>query len=173
MALSLYQCSIPTYLQTLGGIEGCLAKGLTYCADQGVDPQSIADTNLYEDMWGFDKQIQSACHHSLGAIKGMQAGEFNPPKFQPDIDYEGLVRLVGETRAELEMFSANEIDALQGNKMKFQAGKVEIPFIAEDFLLSFSLPNFFFHATTSYDILRHRGVPIGKRDYVGRMRILR
>ncbi|MGB7184316.1 MAG: DUF1993 domain-containing protein [Burkholderiaceae bacterium] len=171
MALSLYQMSIPNYVQALGGVEGYLAKGLEHCASNGIDPQTIVQTTLYEDMWTFDKQVQSICHHSLGAINGIKNGVFNPPKFNPDIDYEELVRLTSQARSELEALSESDVNDLSGKDMRFEAGERKMPFIAEDFVLSFSFPNFYFHATTAYDILRHKGVEIGKRDFIGRMRI--
>jgi len=87
------------------------------------------------------------------------------------MDYAGLQRVVTEAREALQQVKAAEVDAVQGKDMTFQLPTMKIPFTAENFLLSFSLPNFYFHATTAYDILRHKGVPIGKRDFLGRMRI--
>jgi hypothetical protein len=73
----------------------------------------------------------------------------------------------------MEALKPDEVNALEGKDVAFQFGETKVPFVAETFLLSFSLPNFHFHATTAYDILRSRGVPLGKRDYMGRMRIKR
>jgi hypothetical protein len=78
--------------------------------------------------------------------------------------------MVTETIAELESISADEVNGLEGKDMQFKMGEITIPFTAENFILSFSLPNFFFHATTTYDILRMKGVPLGKRDFLGRLR---
>jgi len=89
----------------------------------------------------------------------------------PDLDYKGLQGLVGDAVAELKTVERDEIDALEGNDMKFKMGDIEIPFTAENFILSFSLPNFYFHATTTYDILRMAGVPLGKMDFLGEMRV--
>ena len=122
-------------------------------------------------MWSLDKQVQSICHHSLGAIQGIQRGVFNPPVFTPGIDYEGLMRHVDETSTALQALSAADVDGLSGKDMRFEAGERKMDFVADDFVLSFSFPNFFFHATTAYDILRHRGVPVGKRHYIGKMRM--
>ena len=93
-----------------------------------------------------------------------------PPPEHPDLDYDGLHGLIKDARASLESVSVDEINELKGNDVLFEAGSFKIPFTADGFILSFSLPNFFFHATTTYDILRMRGVPIGKLDFMGNMR---
>ena len=76
-----------------------------------------------------------------------------------------------QARQGLDALRRDEVDALMGKDMVFQLGERRLPFVAEDFLLSFSVPNFYFHATTAYDLLRHRGMPLGKRDYLGRLRL--
>lgn len=171
MPLSLFQISVPTYLQGLGGVQTYLSKGQAYCSEKGIDPATMLSTSLYEDMWSLDKQVQAACHHSLGAIQGLQAGVFNPPKFKSDIDYDGLIRLVADTQSSLESLTEDEVNALSGKDMRFEFGDHKLDFVSDDFILTFSFPNFFFHTTTGYDILRHRGVPIGKRHFAGRMRM--
>jgi hypothetical protein len=89
----------------------------------------------------------------------------------PDFDYSGLRDLVSDTVTELKMVEREEVDALEGNDVKFKMGDFEMPFTAENFILSFSLPNFYFHATTTYDILRMAGVPLGKMDFLGKLRV--
>src|ERR1700733_7806695 len=161
MAVSLYDLSVANYLQTLGGVEGFLAKGLTHFQGSNADPNAILDERLYADMAPFKFQVWATAHHSLGALKGVKEGVFGPPSPIPaTMDYAGLQKTVTEAR-----------EAVQGKDMTFQLPTMKIPFTAENFLLSFSLPNFYFHATTAYDILRHKGVPIGKRDFLGRMRM--
>ncbi len=78
---------------------------------------------------------------------------------------------MADTGEGLRRLSREEVDALSGRDMVFQIGERKVPFTTDNFLLSFSLPNFYFHATTAYDILRTKGVPLGKRDFLGRMRI--
>ena len=90
------------------------------------------------------------------------------------LEYEshrGLQKLVADARAGLEAMKPTEVNALEGKDVSFQFRDTKLPFVAEAFLLSFSLPNFHFHATTAYDILRSKGVPVGKRDYMGRLRL--
>ena len=96
---------------------------------------------------------------------------FVPPSSKSDLDYAGLQALVAEARSELSALTPEAVDALVGRDVVFKLGERALPFTAEGFLMSFSLPNFFFHATTAYDILRHKGAPLGKRDFMGRLNL--
>ena len=89
----------------------------------------------------------------------------------PALDFAGLQKQVSEAREELQKLKPDEVNGLAGKDMIFQMRDNKLPFTAEGFLLSFSLPNFYFHATTAYDILRSKGVPLGKRDFLGRLRM--
>jgi hypothetical protein len=171
MAISIYDLSVGSYLQTLGGISAVLQKGTDYAAENELDLEGVVETRLHPDMLPFRFQVISVFHHSLGAINGMREGLFTPPPPMPDIDYAGLKALVEQATTELQAVSSEEINALEGKTVMFKAGKFEVPFTAENFLLSFSLPNFYFHATTTYDILRMAGVPLGKMDILGQMRV--
>jgi hypothetical protein len=171
MAISLYDISVPGYLQVLGGLTAVLEKGAEFARANDLDLAEVVETRLSPDMLPFQFQVISACHHSLGAIKGLREGVFTPPPSLPDIDYTGLQKLVGDATTELQTVSREEIDGLQGKAMKFKMGDFEIPFTAENFIMSFSLPNFYFHAATTYDILRMAGVPLGKMDFLGEMRV--
>lgn len=171
MAIPLYDVSVASFLQVLGGVAGFLDKGLAHCQAKGIDLKELVETKLAPDMLPFRFQVIAVRHHSLGAIEGVQAGVFKPPSGPMDQDYAGLQKLIAEARAGLEKVSRETIDALQGKDMVFQLGERKMPFTAEGFLMSFSLPNLHFHATTAYDILRMKGAPIGKRDYMGQMRM--
>jgi len=173
MSVSLYELSVPTYLQTLGAVSGFLEKGLAHCRECNVGPGEVVEHRLFEDMAPFSFQIRSVAHHSYGAMEALKSGVFNPPGRGEALDYAGLQKLVADTRTKMEALTPDEVNALAGKDVAFQFGETRIPFTAENFVLSFSLPNFHFHATTAYDILRSRGVPIGKRDYMGRLRIKR
>ncbi len=171
--ISLYDISVGSYMQTLGATAGVLEKGLQHCESEGIDLADIVATSLHPDMLPFWFQVVSVCHHSLGAVQGLQAGVFSPPQPEPNLTYKRLEEMVRDTLAGLESISAVEVNCLEGKDMQFKAGEFTIPFTAESFILSFSLPNFYFHATTIYDILRMKGVPLGKRDFTGRLRIKR
>ena len=170
MTISLYDASVKNYLQILGSTSAVLTKGKAHAEANGLDLGELLETRLIEDMADFRFQIISTAHHSLGAINGIKAGVFNPPSSFPDLDYDGLHGLIKEAEEALKEISADEINALEGHDMRFEMGDFQIPFTAENFILSFSLPNFFFHATNTYDILRMKGVPLGKMDFLGAMR---
>jgi hypothetical protein len=172
MGISLYDVAVGGYLQELGAVEAFLQRGLDHCRDNNIDPESIVETRLWSDMLPFRFQIVSVAHHSAGAIAGVKAGLFGPPTEQRPLNYEQLQGLVKDAREGLAKLSRDEIDALEGTDVTFQIGdRFKVPFTAENFLMSFSLPNFYFHATTAYDILRSKGVPLGKRDFMGQMRV--
>jgi hypothetical protein len=171
MAVALYDLTVASYLQTLGGVSGFLDRGLAHCRDNNLDPEEIVETRLHGDMLPFRFQIVSVAHHSLGAIQGVKKGAFFPPSEQRPLTYAELQGLVTDTREALGKLSRDEVDALEGGEVIFQIRDFRVPFTAENFLMSFSMPNFFFHATTAYDILRSKGVPLGKRDFMGQMRM--
>jgi len=171
MAISLYDVSISTYLQVLGGVRGVLDKGEEYARNNDIDLMELVESSLYPDMRPLRFQVICVWHHSLGAIRGIQEGLFTPPPAMDDLDYGGLRSLVETASTELQQMNRQEIDSLEGRDMTFKLGDFELPFTTEDFILSFSLPNFYFHATTTYDLLRTAGVPLGKLDYLGQMRV--
>jgi hypothetical protein len=159
MSVSLYDLSVASYLQTLTAISGCLDKGLAHASAQGIDPETFVQARLAPDMLPFRFQVESVAHHSIGAIEGLRRGLFTPPGEAPPRGYADLQRLLADAKDALSQVSAAEINALAGRDMAF-----------EILILSFSLPNFYFHAATAYDILRHLGVAVGKRDFLGPMR---
>ncbi len=170
MASSLYDISVACYRQALGGVVGFLEKGRAHCAQKSIDLNAIVQTRLYPDMLPFSFQIHSVAHHTLGAIRGLEAGVFHPPKDLPELDYAGLQNKVAETLAALEQYAPEQVNAWEGRELVFQIGDRKVPFTAEGFVLSFSLPNVHFHAATAYDILRMKGAPLGKRDFMGQLR---
>ena len=173
MATTFHDLSVRCYLQTLTGVEGFLAKGLAHCHEHGVDPDQIVETRLHPDMLAFNFQVWSVAHHSLGAMRGVEEGVFTPPGPMPTLDYAGWQKVVSDARETLAAMTPETVNALEGKDLLFRLGDFKLPFVAEDFVLSFSLPNLHFHATTAYDILRMNGVPLGKRDYTGPLRIKR
>lgn len=171
MAFSLYDASVANFLQTLGAVGHFLDKGLKHCQEQGIDPETIVETRLAPDMWPLRNQIISVTGHSLGAIEAAKNGTFRPPSGDPATTYAGLQTLVRDAQAALTALKPEDVNALEGRDVTFKVGDRALPFTAENFLMTFSLPNFYFHATTAYDILRSQGVPVGKRDFMGRMRM--
>ena len=171
MAISLYETVVPGYLQTLNAVSGFMEKGLKHLRENNIDPESVVDTRVYPDMLPFRFQIHSVVHHSVGAIDGVMSGIFRPPGDLPAHDYAALQALVASARDTVAKVTPEALNAREGAELIFELRGNKLPFVAEHFLLSFSLPNFHFHATTAYGILRGKGVALGKRDYLGAMRM--
>lgn len=170
MAITLYDATVASFLQTLGGVDGFLAKGLEHFRAKNIDPESIVETRLYEDMFPFRFQVMQTVAHSIGAIEAVRKGVYTPSP-PSDLNYAGLQKAVKDAREALTKVSADEVNGFTGRDMRFEFRDRNIPFTAENFLLSFSIPNFYFHASTAYGILRMKGVPVGKRDFMGQLRI--
>ncbi len=169
MAISLYEITVPSFLQVLGGLKGVLDKGLAHAKAHDIDPEALAEARLVDDMYPLRFQIERVADHSAGALRDVKNGAFVMPQ-KTQMDYAGLQKLIAETEAAVKAWTPEAVNALEGREVVFDAGGHRASFVAEGFLLSFSLPNFYFHAVTAYDILRMKGVPIGKRDYLGQMR---
>jgi uncharacterized protein len=169
MTFSLYDATVANYLQILGAVGGFLDKSLAHFRDSGIDPAEVVETRLAPDMLPFRFQIVSVVQHSRGAIEAAKTGTFVPPSARPDRDYAALQALVAAARSELSELTPEAVNAFVGRDVMFKLGDRALPFTAEGFLMSFSLPNFYFHAATAYDILRHKGAPLGKRDFMGRL----
>jgi uncharacterized protein len=170
MAVTLYDLSVGCFLQTLGAVEGFLAKSAAHFKEKGTDPNAIVEERLFADMLPFRFQVVAVAHHSAGALEGVKAGAFAPPG-PSTADFAGLQKLVADARASLEKLTPGEVNGYEGKDVLFSVRDMKMPFKAEGFLQTFSLPNFHFHATTAYDILRHKGVPLGKRDYMGHLKL--
>lgn len=171
MAISLYDGSVTSYLQTLNAVSGFLDRSRSHFRDNHIDPEEIVDTRLFPDMQPFRFQIQSVVFHSIGAVEAIKSGVLNLPGERPSHDYAALQALITDTRDALQKLTPEEINSREGADVVFQVRDRKRLFTAEGFLMSFSLPNFHFHATTAYNVLRSKGVPLGKLDYMGALRL--
>ena len=171
MTFTLYNATIPNFLQTIGATIGLIDKAQAFCADTNLDPVALVDAKLADDMLPFGYQVKSVCAHSIGAIDGVRAGVFSPDLSPWPADLPGLKTALTSAQSELIGVSTDEINAFVGNDMAFAFKDRRMAFTAEDFLMSFSLPNFYFHATAAYAIMRAKGVKIGKMDFMGRPRL--
>ena len=170
MPITLYDATVATFIQTLGGVEGFLAKGFEHCKSNQIDPLTIVETRIHPDMFPFRFQVMQTVSHSIGAIDAVRKGVYSPSQ-GTELDYAGLQKAVTEARDALKKVSPEEVNGFVGRDTKFEFRDRSIPFTAENFLLSFSIPNFYFHASMAYGILRAKGVPLGKRDFMGQLRI--
>jgi hypothetical protein len=169
MAITLYDATVPTYLQILGALRGVLDKGLEHAGATGQDPEAFLEARVIEDMFPFTFQVQRVADHSAGALRDVSQGAFTFPKKEAP-DYAGLQRLLADAEAAVRGWTREAVNALEGREVILDTGHSRTSFKGEAFLFSFSLPNFYFHAVTAYDILRMKGVPVGKLDYLAGMR---
>jgi hypothetical protein len=172
MPLSLHAATIPTALQILGSVAALIDKAEAHCGQQGLAPAALVEARLAPDMKPFAYQISSCAWHCAQAIAGVRAGLFAPDFAPPPTDFAGLRDCIARARDVLLAVTEAEMESFIGKPMRFEVGDFRLDFLAEEFLLSFSQPNFHFHATTAYDILRAQGLPVGKLDYLGNMRVV-
>lgn len=171
MSFSLYAATVPSYRQILGGVAGLLRTAQSFCAEKGVAPADLIQARLAPDMFPFSFQVKVTVGHSIGAIEGLRRGMFSPDFSPPPDSFGELAQQVDAALDALAKIDPAEVDGCLGRDMLFVFGEKRLAFAAEDYLLSFALPNFYFHAATAYDILRWKGLPIGKRDFIGRLRL--
>jgi hypothetical protein len=167
MALSLYDLSVPVFTRGLGQLTHLLDKSLAHAKANGIDPATLVDARLAPDMLTLAGQIQRASDASkLGTarIAGLAAPSF------PDEEktWDDLVARIAKTQDFLNSVDRSQIDGQEERAVTIKAREGEAHFTAQRYLLQFALPNFFFHVTTAYDVLRHSGMPIGKMDYLGK-----
>lgn len=173
MPISLHAAFVPSALQMLGACDHLIDKAEAWCADHDCSHAEAIGARIHEDMFPFSYQVKSVAVHSAGAIQGVRKGVFAPDLSPPPEDFTGLRSALEKARDALEAVSEAEMEDFIGRPMRFEFREFRLDFAAEDFLLSFSQPNLYFHAATAYDILRMKGVEVGKRDFMGRLRIQR
>jgi hypothetical protein len=148
-----------------------LEKGRAHCEANGIDLAELVETRLYPDMNPFRFQLWAVEHMTRGALKALETGRFAPPGQLAPLDFTALQQLVVDSRDHLAKVPRESVEALEAKQVMFQIGDFKMMFTAPNFVLSFTHPNLFFHATTAYDMLRMKGAPLGKADFLGPMRI--
>jgi hypothetical protein len=171
--MGLFSAFVPGARQIVAAAQGVLDKGEAFCAANGAAPAGLIDLRLAPDMASLPFQVFSVAHHTAGAIAGVRSGGFSPGRPDPGQDFAGLKALLVDADALLDGVAEAELDDLEDKPVVFSMGERRMPFVAADFLMSFSQPNYYFHATMMYAILRHGGVPLGKMDFMGRVRMSR
>ncbi len=166
MSLSLYEASMPVVIQMLTGLFSVIDKAAANVAERKLDPQSLLGARFMPDMYPFAKQVQVASMWGV-TIAARLAG-VEPLKFADDEkSFEDLKARVTKAIAFAKCVDAAAINANAETVLTFHGGTNTRKFKAKDFLLHFALPHFFFHCTTAYDLIRHNGLPVAKRDYMG------
>ena len=165
MAVTMYSASVPVFLQLLGGLKTVIEKGEAACQAKKLDPNVVLNLRLYPDMFTLARQVRQASEHALGA--GRAAG-VEVPKL-PDIDnsFEEMKARIDKTVDFLKTLTPSQLDGKDDTQITVTLGANARQFKAQNYLYHLALPNFYFHITTAYNILRELGIEIGKRDFMG------
>lgn len=166
MTISMYQASVPVFLTMLKGLSHVLSKGEAHAAGKGIDPQTLIEARLAPDMFPLARQVQIATDHAKGASSRLAGRE--APKFEDsETTFAQLQARIEKTCDLLKGFAPADIDGSEDRAIVIPLRSGERSFTGMQYLLHFATPNFYFHVTTAYDILRHEGVEIGKMDFFG------
>ena len=167
MSISMYAASVPVFKQMLGSLVAILEKADTYCADRKIEPAVLLQTRLFPDMLPLVRQVQIACDFATG-ITARLAGDEAPTYDDNEQSLEQLKERLQRTIAFLDSVDASRFEGSEQREIVTRPGNPkERRFSGQDYLLTYGLPQFFFHMTTAYALLRHNGLEIGKRDYMG------
>ena len=174
MPLSLYEAFIPNCQQTLGAMTGLIGKGEAFAKESGIADADLISAKLAPDMWPLPHHVRSCWMHSAYAVEQLKSGEFTPDFTDIPDSWDAMRAMIADAQAKLDAVTEDDIEALADKHIGFvMGGKRHFEGSGQHFLLSFHQPNIYFHATTFYDILRHKGAPIGKPDFLGPMRLAR
>ena len=171
MPISLYDAVVPSNLQILGAIDAACGKAQAFCAEHGRAEADLIDARLSPDMLPLGFQIKSCVGHSAGAIAAIRTGTCSPDLTPWANDFAGLRAALQGAIAALQAIDRDAFEAQGDGDTQFVFGERKMPFTSVNFLLSFAQPNFYFHASIAYAILRAQGVQIGKGDFVGQLRM--
>jgi hypothetical protein len=163
---TMNQISIPIFIRHLNGLANCLKKAQTLYAEKKYDEGTLLNYRFYPDMFSFARQVQQCADHAknfTASVAGVEA----PKTENTEKSLAELIARVEKTVAFLKSVNASQIDGTEGKSVTIKQGDREVNFTGLDLLQNRTLPNFYFHATTAYDILRHNGVELGKRDFMG------
>jgi uncharacterized protein len=166
MSLSMYQASVPIFTRMLTNLSAILSKAEAHAAARKIEPAVLLNTRLYPDMFALVRQVQLASDFAKGA--GARLAGLEVPKYaDEEASFEELRRRIAKTLDFLRGLKPAQIDGSEARQITLPIAGEPMTFTGQDYLLFLAMPNFYFHVTTAYAILRHSGVEIGKRDFVG------
>ena len=165
MSLSMFDSSVPALKHMLGSLSSLLKKAAEHAASRKIAPSVFFDARLFPDMFSLSRQVQIATDQAKGCAARLAGVEI--PKFEDnETTIEELLARIAKTIAFLDGFKAEQIDGTEAREIVLTVRDKTMEFKGKDYLLNWVLPNFYFHVTTAYNILRHNGVEIGKRDFL-------
>lgn len=168
MSISMYLASIPPILRALTNLRAILEKAAAHAEARKIEPSVLINARLYPDMFPLSRQVQIATDNAKGAASRLAGTE--PPKYEDnESTFPELVARIDKTIALLETFKPGQIDGSEDKTITLPMHDRTLTFKGMPYLLDYVLPNIYFHVTTAYDILRHNGVEIGKKDFLGKI----
>ncbi len=166
MAVSMYQISAPVFTRMLNNLVGIMEKAAAHCEERKIDPAALINFRLYPDMYPFFKQVQIATDAARNGSAYLAGAE--PLKLEGgEQTFPELIERVKKTIEFVNGFKPEQIDGSEEKEVRITRGETTVTYKGQAYLLNRVLPNFYFHITTAYDILRHNGVELGKKDYLG------
>ena len=166
MKISMYQASVPTFVRMLTNLSAVLDKGAAHADAKKIEPAILINARLYPDMLPLVRQVQIAADNAKGAAARLAGLE--PPKYEDgETTFADLKARIQKTISYLNTLKPEQIDGSEDKTITVQMRDKAVTFQGMPYLLNTSLPNFYFHVTTAYDILRHSGVELGKPDFLG------
>jgi hypothetical protein len=162
----MYQASVPVFVHTLDATSAFLKKAVAHATLRKIEPSVLLNMRLYPDMFSLTRQVQITADFAKGTTARLAGVEV--PKYADDeTTFEALEQRIARTVGFIKTFKPAQIDGSEARDITIPIGGQPHIFKGQPYLLHFALPNFFFHASTAYDILRHAGVELGKRDFLG------
>jgi len=166
MSISMYQASAPVFDRSLGNLAAILTKATAWAEARKIDPAVLLSARLAPDMFTLTRQIQIACDFAKGTCARLAGVE--PPKFEDhETSFADFQARIAKTRQFVATLTAAQIDGSETRQINVKAGPRELSFQGLAYLTGYALPNFFFHYTTAYAILRHNGLELSKPDFIG------
>lgn len=166
MTISMYQASVPRFVNILNNLSAILDKAQAHVDANKIDESALTSYRLYPDMFAMARQVQIACDTAKGAVARL-AGLDIPMHEDTEKTIAELKKRIATTVAFVQSIQSGQIDGSEDNDITLRRGEKSTTYKGMQFLLGHALPNFYFHVTTIYNILRHNGVQVGKRDYLG------
>jgi hypothetical protein len=165
--MSLYDTTVPAFLQILGGLSGLLTKAEAHCKAKNIQPEVLLGARLYPDMFPLSRQIQMACDFAAKACARL-AGSEVPSTPDTEKTFDELKQRLAKASDYVKGFKPAQFDGAEGRDITFPIGPNNTMTLkGQQFVTGYAFPNFYFHAATAHGILRHNGVEIGKRDFLG------